>query len=149
MERGVALKAVNPKRWAKSRGGRNSCPSKLTHFTTDKTTQPFPIDRITISSYRNTLADMPKVYLLDYVAGNVRSLANAIEKVGYTIDWIKTPEDVEKADVSQFNSYICQFSLELLFSSTWLLYYCQDPKLITFIFCRNSSSQALAISATA
>lgn len=42
---------------------------------------------------------MPKVYLLDYVAGNVRSLVNAIEKVGYTVDWIKSPEDVARADV--------------------------------------------------
>lgn len=46
------------------------------------------------------MADRPKVYLLDYVAGNVRSLVNAIEKVGYAIEWVKTPEDVEKADVS-------------------------------------------------
>lgn len=44
---------------------------------------------------------MPKVYLLDYVAGNVRSLVNAIEKVGYTVEWIRSPDDVEKADVSQ------------------------------------------------
>lgn len=61
------------------------------------------------------MADLPKVYLLDYVAGNVRSLVNAIEKVGYSIEWVKTPEDVEKADVSfggkfsyedlQFNIY--------------------------------------------
>lgn len=43
---------------------------------------------------------MPTVHLLDYVAGNVLSLANAIEKLGYTIEWIKTPEDVEKAEVS-------------------------------------------------
>jgi len=43
---------------------------------------------------------MPKIYLLDYVAGNVRSLVNAIEKVGYTVEWIRTPEDVVKADVS-------------------------------------------------
>ena len=43
---------------------------------------------------------MPKVYLLDYVAGNIRSLANAIEKVGYTVEWIRSPEDVERADVS-------------------------------------------------
>jgi len=45
-------------------------------------------------------AKMSKVYLLDYVAGNVRSLVNAIEKVGYTVEWIRSPEDVEKADVS-------------------------------------------------
>ncbi|KAK4221512.1 hypothetical protein QBC38DRAFT_125625 [Podospora fimiseda] len=41
---------------------------------------------------------MPKVYLLDYVAGNVRSLVNAIERVGYEVDWIRSPEDVAKAD---------------------------------------------------
>jgi len=44
---------------------------------------------------------MPKVDLLDYVAGNVRSLVNAIEKVGYSVEWIRSPEDVEKADVSE------------------------------------------------
>jgi len=42
---------------------------------------------------------MPTVHLLDYVAGNVRSLANAIEKLGYTIEWIKKPEDIEHAQV--------------------------------------------------
>jgi hypothetical protein len=43
---------------------------------------------------------MPTVYLLDYVAGNIRSLVNAIEKCGWTVEWIKSPQDVEKADVS-------------------------------------------------
>ncbi|KAL8694276.1 MAG: hypothetical protein Q9218_001044 [Villophora microphyllina] len=42
---------------------------------------------------------MPVVHLLDYVAGNVRSLVNAIEKVGYTIEWVRKPEDVEKAHI--------------------------------------------------
>jgi hypothetical protein len=42
---------------------------------------------------------MPTVHLLDYVAGNVRSLVNAIEKLGYTVEWVKTPVDVAKADV--------------------------------------------------
>lgn len=42
---------------------------------------------------------MPTVHLLDYVAGNVRSLVNAIEKVGYTVEWVTSPEDVKKADV--------------------------------------------------
>ncbi|KAG9251394.1 uncharacterized protein F5Z01DRAFT_676882 [Emericellopsis atlantica] len=41
---------------------------------------------------------MPTVHLLDYVAGNVRSLVNAIEKLGYEVDWIKTPEDVPRAE---------------------------------------------------
>ncbi|KAL9015334.1 MAG: hypothetical protein Q9173_000044 [Seirophora scorigena] len=40
---------------------------------------------------------MPVVHLLDYVAGNVRSLVNAVEKVGYTVRWIKAPEDIEEA----------------------------------------------------
>jgi len=44
---------------------------------------------------------MPTVYLLDYVAGNVRSLVNAIEKVGYSVEWIRSPADVERADVSE------------------------------------------------
>lgn len=43
---------------------------------------------------------MPTVHLLDYVAGNVRSLVNAIEKVGYTVSWVKSPEEVANADVS-------------------------------------------------
>ena len=42
---------------------------------------------------------MPTAHLLDYVAGNVRSLVNAIEKVGYTVEWIKEPKDVEAAEV--------------------------------------------------
>ncbi|KAB8230552.1 Histidine biosynthesis bifunctional protein hisB [Aspergillus alliaceus] len=41
---------------------------------------------------------MPTVHLLDYVAGNVRSLVNAINKVGYDVEWIKTPEDLENAE---------------------------------------------------
>ncbi|KAK1980917.1 imidazoleglycerol phosphate synthase [Colletotrichum cereale] len=41
---------------------------------------------------------MPKVHLLDYVAGNVRSLVNAIEKVGYEVEWIRKPEDVPSAE---------------------------------------------------
>lgn len=40
------------------------------------------------------------VHLIDYVAGNIRSLVNAIEKLGYTVEWIRSPEDVPKADVS-------------------------------------------------
>ncbi|KAF2670933.1 glutamine amidotransferase:cyclase [Microthyrium microscopicum] len=59
---------------------------------------------------------MPTVYLLDYVAGNIRSLVNAIEKLGWTVDWIKSPEDVAKADalilpgVGHFGHCLSQFS---------------------------------------
>ena len=42
---------------------------------------------------------MPTIHLLDYVAGNVRSLVNAIEKVGYTVEWVRSPADVPAADV--------------------------------------------------
>ncbi|KAH6655598.1 putative bifunctional histidine biosynthesis protein hishf [Truncatella angustata] len=41
---------------------------------------------------------MPEVHLLDYVAGNVRSLANAIEKCGYTVSWVRSPEEISRAD---------------------------------------------------
>jgi len=41
---------------------------------------------------------MPTVHLLDYVAGNIRSLVNAIEKLGYQVDWIRSPEDVARAE---------------------------------------------------
>ncbi len=44
----------------------------------------------------------PKVHLLDYVAGNVRSLVNAIEKVGHEVEWVRTPEDVKNAEVCAF-----------------------------------------------
>ena len=42
---------------------------------------------------------MPTVHMLDYVAGNVRSLVNAIEKVGYTVEWVKSPAQVPAAEV--------------------------------------------------
>ena len=45
---------------------------------------------------------MPTVHLLDYVAGNVRSLANAIEKLGYSIEWVKDPKDIDSAEVCDF-----------------------------------------------
>lgn len=43
---------------------------------------------------------MPTVHLLDYVAGNVRSLVNAIRKVGYEVEWIKSPEEIRNVEVS-------------------------------------------------
>jgi len=49
------------------------------------------------------------VHLLDYVAGNVRSLVNAIEKVGFTVVWIKDPKDFQSAEV---NTSIHSNSLE-------------------------------------
>jgi imidazoleglycerol phosphate synthase glutamine amidotransferase subunit HisH len=40
------------------------------------------------------------LYLLDYGAGNVASLANSLKKLGHEFAWIKSPEDFAKADVS-------------------------------------------------
>ncbi|KAI9345282.1 hypothetical protein BDR26DRAFT_835286 [Obelidium mucronatum] len=40
----------------------------------------------------------PNVYLLDYGAGNVRSLVNAVNKLGFEISPITCPEDFAKAD---------------------------------------------------
>ena len=42
---------------------------------------------------------MSTVHLLDYVAGNVRSLVNAIEKTGYKVEWVRSPEEVANAEV--------------------------------------------------
>ncbi|KAF7504484.1 hypothetical protein GJ744_002164 [Endocarpon pusillum] len=39
-----------------------------------------------------------KAHLLDYVAGNTRSLVNAIEKCGYEVEWIRGPDDVKDAE---------------------------------------------------
>ncbi|KYK60543.1 imidazole glycerol phosphate synthase hisHF [Drechmeria coniospora] len=41
---------------------------------------------------------MPTVHLLDYVAGNIRSLVNAIERLGYEVEWVRSPEQVAKAE---------------------------------------------------
>lgn len=45
-----------------------------------------------------TSSSKGKVHLLDYVAGNIRSLVNAIEKCGWEVEWIRSPEDVKHAD---------------------------------------------------
>ncbi|SMQ52023.1 unnamed protein product [Zymoseptoria tritici ST99CH_3D7] len=42
---------------------------------------------------------MPVVHLLDYAAGNIRSLVNAIEKLGWQVEWVKSPEDVANAEI--------------------------------------------------
>jgi imidazole glycerol-phosphate synthase len=47
---------------------------------------------------------MPTVHLLDYAAGNICSLVNAIEKLGWEVAWIKSPDDVANVEVSQFES---------------------------------------------
>ena len=40
------------------------------------------------------------VHLLDTVSGNIRSLVNAIEKLGFEVQWIRNEEDFVQAEVS-------------------------------------------------
>lgn len=40
------------------------------------------------------------LYLLDYGAGNVRSLANSLTRLGHSYNWIADPSDFDKATVS-------------------------------------------------
>ena len=39
------------------------------------------------------------LYFLDYGAGNVRSLANSLKKLGYDFEWVTCPADFHKATV--------------------------------------------------
>ena len=41
------------------------------------------------------------LYLLDYGAGNVTSLANSLKRLGYDFRWIESAEDFDKANVSR------------------------------------------------
>ena len=42
------------------------------------------------------------LYLLDYGAGNVQSLANSLNSLGHHFKWISHPDDFAKATVSFF-----------------------------------------------
>ena len=44
------------------------------------------------------------LYLLDYGAGNVQSLANSIKKLGHQFQWITSPDDFHKATVNIFHA---------------------------------------------
>lgn len=41
----------------------------------------------------------PTVSILNYGAGNIRSLINAIEKIGFTCKFIKEASEIESAEV--------------------------------------------------
>ncbi|KAI7870253.1 hypothetical protein BDF14DRAFT_1873990 [Spinellus fusiger] len=45
---------------------------------------------------------MKGLYMLDYGAGNVRSLVNAVQRLGYTIQFVKEPSDILKAETLIF-----------------------------------------------
>jgi hypothetical protein len=52
------------------------------------------------SFYRTTDYVMMGLFLLDYGAGNVQSLANTLEKLGHSFNWITSPADFNDATVS-------------------------------------------------
>lgn len=54
---------------------------------------------------------MPTVHLLDYAAGNIRSLVNAIEKLGWEVAWVTDPSDVGKAEVCWQRLSYCKLKL--------------------------------------
>lgn len=79
---------------------------------------------------------MPTVHLLDYVAGNIRSLVNALNKLDCQVEWIKTPEDVKEADVCimcYFNSALdlliifCGGCIGLNFTRSWPFWSLYEP----------------------
>ncbi|KAI5284643.1 Histidine biosynthesis bifunctional protein hisB, partial [Ascosphaera acerosa] len=41
---------------------------------------------------------MPTVHLLNYVAGNIRSLVNALEALGWTVAWVESPADLARVE---------------------------------------------------
>ena len=52
-----------------------------------------------------------QLYLLDYGAGNVASLANSLKKLGHDFRWIESAEDFDKADVNRI-FFSCIYSLK-------------------------------------
>ncbi|WFD33794.1 dCMP deaminase [Malassezia cuniculi] len=38
------------------------------------------------------------LYVLDYGAGNIQSLANSLTRLGHSFEWVRSPEDLDKAD---------------------------------------------------
>ena len=56
-------------------------------------------ERVVESVVPGLAPDSRTIHLLDYAAGNVRSLVNAIEKLGWQVQWVKSPEDVQSAEV--------------------------------------------------
>jgi hypothetical protein len=59
-----------------------------------------PVPRTsTMPSVEGTKDGANRLYLLDYGAGNVQSLANTLTKLGYEFRWIRDPDDFQHADV--------------------------------------------------
>lgn len=46
----------------------------------------------------------PTVSILSYGAGNIRSLVNAIEQIGFETKFVQSPAEIEKAEVLVYES---------------------------------------------
>ena len=57
---------------------------------------------------------MAEVWLLDYGAGNVRSVANALRKLGATVHTVATPSDIAAAKVGMLSPSPCALPLPVL-----------------------------------
>lgn len=64
-----------------------------------------------LTSYYRTADYLMGLFLLDYGAGNVQSLANTLDKLGHSFNWITSPIDFDDATVSLL-SYYPVFHLE-------------------------------------
>ena len=53
---------------------------------------------------------MPVIHILDYVAGNIKSLVNAIERVGHRVEFVQTPQDISGAEVAELVTNILSFT---------------------------------------
>src|SRR5258706_12888507 len=71
----------------------------LSHPTQCRRHKANPFGAARIQSSRSPAKNM-QLYLLDYGAGNVTSLANSLKKLGYDFRWIESAEDFDKANVS-------------------------------------------------
>lgn len=66
---------------------------------TPKTGFRFELSAYFVHPKQPFFSKMSGLYMLDYGAGNVRSLVNAVEKLGYDITFVKDPSDLKKAEV--------------------------------------------------
>jgi len=77
--------------WSGGLGFARKCPCPS---TIEQTTSPRPT-RTNLERADTYISDM--IYLLDYGAGNVRSLANSINRLGFQFKWVSSPEDIKSA----------------------------------------------------
>jgi hypothetical protein len=59
-------------------------------------------------------ATMGGLYLLDYGAGNVQSLANSLKGLGHDFQWISSPDDFDKASVHLAHDHTARFTLTIV-----------------------------------